>query len=99
MSESIEKIVENCFHPKAGRPNLHKVSVNTKHIEEHMEKAHSNLQAMTLMFDNDHAESLDKAQENRVIEQYGVEVVTNDDAQWMIEDAKDFVLKIEEIIG
>ena len=46
-----------------------------------------------------YSESLDKAQENRVVEQYGVEIITNDDAEWIIEDAKDFVLKIEEILA
>lgn len=46
-----------------------------------------------------YAETLEKAQEDRVIEQYGVEVLTNDDAEWIIEDAKDFVLKIEEILS
>lgn len=46
-----------------------------------------------------YAETLNKAQENRVIEQYGVEIITNDDAEWIIEDAKDFVLKIEEILA
>ncbi len=46
-----------------------------------------------------YSESLDKAQENRVIEQYGVEIVTNDDAEWIVEDAKDFVLKIEEVLA
>lgn len=35
-----------------------------------------------------YSESLDKAQENRVVEQYGVEIITNDDAEWIIEDAK-----------
>ncbi len=164
MPENIERIVESCFHPKEGRPNLHKVPVNLEHVQQHIDKANSNLRAMKLMFDNDHfdwtvisgyyamyhavlaslfkigiratahycaiaafkefyvkrgnvkpeflgyihraeqlekkyAESLDKAQENRVIEQYGVEIVTNDDAEWIIEDAKDFVLKIEEVIG
>ena len=46
-----------------------------------------------------YAESLDKAQENRVIEQYGIEVLTNDDAEWIVEDAKSFVLKIEEVLA
>ncbi|MCG2704671.1 MAG: hypothetical protein L6309_01165 [Candidatus Omnitrophica bacterium] len=46
-----------------------------------------------------YSESLDKAQENRVVEQYGVEIITNDDAEWIIEDAKDFVLKIEEVLA
>lgn len=46
-----------------------------------------------------YSETLEKAQENRVVEQYGVEIITNDDAEWIIEDAKDFVLKIEEILA
>ena len=46
-----------------------------------------------------YAETLEKAQENRVIEQYGVEVLTNDEAEWIIEDSKDFVLKIEEVLA
>ncbi|MEA3489340.1 MAG: HEPN domain-containing protein [Candidatus Omnitrophota bacterium] len=46
-----------------------------------------------------YAETLEKAQENRVIEQYGVEVLTNDEAEWIIEDAEDFILKIEEILA
>ena len=46
-----------------------------------------------------YSESLDKAQENKVVEQYGVEIITNDDAEWIIEDAKDFVLKIEEVLA
>ncbi|GAH61345.1 unnamed protein product [marine sediment metagenome] len=49
-----------------------------------------------------YAETLDTAQENRVIEQYGIEVITNDDddaAEWILEDAEDFVLKIEEVLA
>ncbi len=46
-----------------------------------------------------YSESLDKAQENRVVEQYGVEIITNDDAEWIIDDAQDFVLKIEEVLA
>jgi len=46
-----------------------------------------------------YAETLDRAQENRVIEQYGVEVLSHDDAEWILEDAKNFVLKIEEVIA
>jgi len=46
-----------------------------------------------------YAETLNKAQEERVIEQYSVQIITNDDAEWIIEDAKDFVLKIEEILA
>jgi uncharacterized protein (UPF0332 family) len=46
-----------------------------------------------------YSESLDKAQENRVIEQYGVEIITNSEAEWIIEDAKSFILKIEEVLA
>lgn len=46
-----------------------------------------------------YAETLEKAQETRVIEQYGVEILSNDDAEWIIEDAKDFVLRIEEVLA
>jgi len=46
-----------------------------------------------------YADTLEKAQESRIIEQYGIEALTNDDAQWIIEDAKDFVLKIEEVLS
>lgn len=28
-----------------------------------------------------------------------VEILTNDDAEWIIDDAEDFVLKIEEVIA
>lgn len=164
MPENIEKILTGCFHPKEGRPNLHKVPVNMERARQHIDKARNNLRAMKLMLDNDlfdwtvicgyyamyhavlaslfkigiratahycaiaafkefyvkrgrvkseyinyikrakqleqkYAEHLDKAQENRIIEQYGIEVITNDDAEWIIEDAKDFVLKVEEILA
>ncbi|MFW6134480.1 MAG: HEPN domain-containing protein [Elusimicrobiota bacterium] len=46
-----------------------------------------------------YAESLDSAQQTRVTEQYGVEVFTNDDAEWIIEDSEEFVLKIEEVLA
>ena len=46
-----------------------------------------------------YANTLEKAQGDRVVEQYGVEMLTNDDAEWILEDAKDFVLKIEEILA
>jgi len=164
MHENLERILQGCFHPKEGRPNLQKVPVSAERAKQHIDKAHNNLRAMKLMFDNDlfdwtiicgyyamyhavlaalfkigiratahycalaafkefyvkrgrvkpefvtyinrakqlerkYSESLDKAQENRVVEQYGIEVVTNDDTEWIIEDAKDFVLKIEEILA
>ena len=164
MPENLEKILQGCFHPREGRPNLKKVPINMERAKQHIEKAHNNLRAMKLMFDNDlfdwtvicgyyamyhavlsalykigiratahycaiaafkefyvkrgkvkpefinyikrakqleqkYSVSLDKAQENRVVEQYGVEIITNDDAEWIIEDAKDFVLKIEEVLA
>ena len=164
MPENLERILQGCFHPKEGRSNLHKVPVNSERAQQHIDKAHSNLRAMKMMFDCDlfdwtiicgyyamyhavlaalykigiratahycalaafkefyvkrgkvkpefvtyinrakqleqkYSESLDKAQENRVVEQYGVEIITNDDAEWIIEDAKDFVLKIEEVLA
>ena len=46
-----------------------------------------------------YADTLEKAQGGRVVEQYGVEVLTNDDAEWILEDAEDFVLKIEEVLA
>ncbi len=164
MPENLERILQGCFHPKDGRPNLQKVPVSSERAQQYINKAHNNLRAMKLMFDNDlfdwtiicgyyamyhavlatlykigiratahycalaafkefyvkrgkvkpefvtyskrakqleqkYSESLDKAQENRVVEQYGVEIITNDDAEWIIEDAKDFVLKIEEVLA
>ncbi len=46
-----------------------------------------------------YANTLEKAQGDRIVDQYGVEVLTNDDAEWILEDAKDFVLKIEEVLA
>ncbi len=36
-----------------------------------------------------YANTLEKAQGDRVVEQYGVEVLTNDDTEWILGDAKD----------
>ena len=164
MAKDIEKILQGCFHPKKGLPNLHKVPVNIERARQHIDKTHKNLRAMKIMFDNDlfdwtiicgyyamyhavlatlfktgiratahycaiaafkefyvkrgkvrpeyiayikrakqleqkYANTLEKAQGDRVVEQYGVEVLTNDDAVWILEDAKDFILKIEEILA
>ena len=164
MTKDIESILHGCFHPKEGRPNLHKVSVNIERARQHIDKASRNLRAMKIMFDKDlfdwviicgyyamyhavlaalfeigiratahycaiaafkefyvkrgkvrpeyisyikrakqleqkYADTLEKAQGDRVVEQYGVEVLTNDDAEWILEDAKDFVLKIEEVLA
>lgn len=164
MPKDIERALRECFHPKEGRPNLHKIPISIERTKQHIDKARSNLRAMKLMFDNGlfdwviicgyyamyhavlaslfkigiratahycalsafkkfyvergkvapeyisyikkakqleqkYAETLEKAQEERVIEQYGVEILTNDDAEWIIEDAKNFVLKIEEVLA
>jgi len=164
MPKAVEIALRECFHPKEGKPNLHKIPVNIERGKQHIDKAHSNLRAMKIMFDNNlfdwaiicgyyamyhavlaslfrigiratahycaiaafrkfyvergkvkpeyiiyikkaeqleqkYAKTLEKAQENRVIEQYGVEILSNDDAEWIIEDAKDFVLKIEEVLA
>ena len=163
MPRNIDKALQDCFHPKSGKLNLRKVTINPDMVIQYIDKARSNLRAMKTMWDSDlfdwtiicgyyamyhavlaallkigiratahycaiaafkkfyvergkvdkeyiaylnkakhleqkYADTLDKAQENRVVEQYGVEIITNDDAEWIIEDAQDFVLKIEEII-
>lgn len=46
-----------------------------------------------------YAETLEAAREDRVVVQYGIEEVTNDDAEWLLEEAKAFVLRIEETLG
>jgi uncharacterized protein (UPF0332 family) len=53
MTKDIEKILHRCFHPKEGRPNLHKVPVSIERARQHIDKARSNLRAMKTMFDND----------------------------------------------
>lgn len=164
MAEAINKTLDGCFHSKEGKPNLRRIAPDTRRAKEHIEKAHSNLRAMRLMFNHDlfdwtivcgyyamyhavlaslfkigiratahycalaafekfyvyrgrvkpeyvkyirrakqleekYADTLEEAKENRVIVQYGVQILTNDDAEWIIEDAEDFVLKIEEILA
>lgn len=164
MPKTVEIALRECFHPKEGRPDLRKIPVNIERAKQYIDKAHSNLRAMKIMFDNNlfdwaincgyyamyhavlaslfrigiratahycaiaafkkfyvergkvkpeyvgyikkakqleqkYAKTLEKAQENRVIEQYGIEILSNDDAEWIIEDAKDFVLKIEEVLA
>ena len=46
-----------------------------------------------------YSDSLIEARENRVKVQYGTEILANDDAEWLIEDAENFVLKIEELVA
>lgn len=45
-----------------------------------------------------YADTLEEARKDRVVVQYGVEVLTNEDAEWILEDTEDFVSKIEEIL-
>ena len=164
MSKYIDKALHDCFHPKKGKSNLIKIDINIEIGKQHIEKAHNNLRAMSIMFDNNffdwtiicgyyamyhallaslfnigikatthycaitafkkfyidrgkvkseyinyiknakqlekkYSEVLDKAQENRIIEQYGVNILSNDDAEQIVEDSEDFILKIEEILA
>ena len=39
MTRDIEKILHGCFHPKEGRPNLHKVPVNMDRARQWRKKA------------------------------------------------------------
>lgn len=52
MPKDIDKTLRECFHPKEGKPNLRKVAVNVERARQHMDKSHSNLRAMQIMFDN-----------------------------------------------
>jgi len=45
------------------------------------------------------SDSLRKARENRVTVQYGVQIFTNTDVDWILEEAEDFVLSIEELLA
>jgi uncharacterized protein (UPF0332 family) len=53
MPKELERILRGCFNPREGRPNLKKVLVNKPGAYQHIDKAHRNLRAMKLMFDND----------------------------------------------
>ena len=53
MPRDIEKALRGCFHPKEGKPNLRKVPADTARAHQHIDKAHRNLRAMKMMFDND----------------------------------------------
>ena len=46
-----------------------------------------------------YSDTLIEARENRVKVQYGTEILVNEDAEWITEDAEDFVLKIEELLA
>ena len=53
MPKDIEKTLRGCFYPKEGKSNLQKVPVNVDRAKQHIDKAHRNLRAMKMMFDND----------------------------------------------
>ena len=46
-----------------------------------------------------YAESLEEARRNRITVQYEIEELTNDDAEWILEEAKAFVLEIEAVLA
>ena len=46
-----------------------------------------------------YAESLEEARRNRITVQYEIEELTNDDAEWILEEAKAFVLEIESVLA
>jgi len=52
MPKDIERALRECFHPKEGKPNLRKVPISIERAEQHIDKAHHNLRAMKIMFDN-----------------------------------------------
>jgi uncharacterized protein (UPF0332 family) len=159
-----DQILSRCFKPVKGhRPELLRIIPQTSTAKAHLKKAHSNLKAMNLMFENDlfdwtvicgyyaiyhavlaallhiglralshlcaisafqkfyiergfveedyvryfkrakvlekrYSDTLLQARENRVRVQYGTQILANDDAEWILEDAEDFVLKIEELL-
>ncbi len=164
MAERVDRFLEECFHPKRGRPELRQVEQSTRLAREHLDKAHKNLSAMQLMYEHDHfdwtvvcgyyamyhavlaalyhiglaarshgcavaafrrfyidrghvpqeyvkflkraqqlkkryAESLEEARRNRVTVQYEIEELSNEDAAWILEEAKGFVLQIETVLA
>jgi len=165
MRRKLDQILSRCFKPvKGNRPELLRIIPQTNTAKAHLEKAHSNLKAMNLMFENEffdwtvicgyyaiyhavlaalfhiglrafshlcaisalqkfftergkvqkeyakylerakvlekrYSDTLLEARENRVKVQYGTEILTNDDAECIIEDAEDFVLKVEELLA
>ena len=46
-----------------------------------------------------YAEKLEEARRTRVIVQYEIEELTNEDAEWILEEAKAFVLQIEAALA
>jgi uncharacterized protein (UPF0332 family) len=164
MPENLDRILHDCFKLEKGKkPMLRKIKPKKDNVLAHLKKAHNNLRAMKLMFENEffdwtvicgyyamyhsvqaslyyigirayshfcaiaafqkfyiekgkvkkdyigylqrakqlekeYIRTLGEARENRIRVQYGTQILTNDDAEWIIEDAEDFVLKIEELL-
>ena len=164
MRRKPDQILSRCFkYVKGHRPELIRIIPQTSTAKAHLKKAHSNLKAMNLMFENElfdwtvicgyyaiyhavlaalfhiglralshlcaisafqkfyierefveedyvkyfkwakvlekrYSDTLLQARENRVMVQYGTQILANDDAEWILEDAEDFVLKIEELL-
>lgn len=53
MAKDIEEVLQKCFNPKEGKPNLRNIPVDVERARQHIDKSHKNLRAMKLMFDND----------------------------------------------
>ena len=164
MAERLDRFLQECFHPRRGKPALVPVSPDPATAKAHLEKARTNLRAMALMYREElfdwtivcgyyamyhavlgalahiglrglshpcalaafrkfyverkrvppeyvqflkraqqlkkrYVETLEAAREDRIVVQYGIEEVTNDDAEWLLEEAKAFVLRIEEVLA
>ncbi len=57
-----------------------------------MERSHKTLEKK-------YSDSLRKARENRVTVQYGVQIFTTEDVDWIPEEAEDFVLSIKGLLA
>jgi uncharacterized protein (UPF0332 family) len=165
MTRRLNKILEECFRSRKGKKaDIRRIPVNKKVAGSYLDKAHNNLKAMRLMFNNEFYDwtvicgyyamynavlaslyniglralshkcaisafqeffifkgivkkeymaylnrarqlekkfsySLSKARENRVTIQYGVQIITNEDVEWIIEEAEDFVMNIEGLLA
>ncbi len=54
MTKDMEKTLRECFRPKQGKPNLRSIPPDPVRVKQHIDKAHSNLRAMKLMYDGEH---------------------------------------------
>ena len=54
MRSKLDQILSRCFDPgKANRPELLRITPQTNTAKTHLQKAHNNLKAMNLMFENE----------------------------------------------